>query len=167
MRFIKIDCPTQEKITWVETTFREVKDRLLQDEEVKKMLDEFKQANQNTWRKMREIGVTKECRECALSEGSCCRKKIDAKYDGAILLINKLLGVNFPAKRFYGDGCYFLGPHGCKLIVREVICINYLCERILNKIDHKEIISLQQIAGREMEIIFSLQERIKKILLTI
>ncbi|MDL1969819.1 MAG: hypothetical protein LWW94_02380 [Candidatus Desulfofervidaceae bacterium] len=83
----------------------------------------------NTLQKIKEIRLTHECKQCALSGESCCRKGIENKYNGVILLINKLLGVKLPARRLYPDGCYFLGPERCILVAREIICVDYLCRR--------------------------------------
>jgi hypothetical protein len=159
---VKINSSIEEKIAWVEACSPKIKDKMLNDDEIIRLVNRFKRANQNTWDKMRQIGLTHECEKCALNGGSCCGKGIEDKYDSVILFINSLLGVKLASKRLYPKGCYFLGFNGCILIAREVICVNYLCRKLLKRIKRSDIINLQQIAGKEMDILFALQERIKK-----
>lgn len=163
---INIGSPIEEKIAWAKASFQKVKGKLLQDYEIKILLNKFRLANQNTRQKIKEIRLTHECKQCALSGESCCRRGIENRYDTVILLINKLLGVKLPARRLYPDGCYFLSSDGCMLVAREIICVDYLCRRVLDRIEHKKIVELQQIAGQEMDIFFNLQERIKQKLLS-
>lgn len=137
---------------------------ILKDEQVRSLLNKLDTAIRSTYNSMLEVGVVRECRECALHGGSCCRKGIDDRYDGTILLLNRLLGVELPSKRAEPEDCFFLGPNGCTLKIREVICVNYLCERIVKCIDHQKIIYLQTVAGEELETLFILKERIKKII---
>ncbi len=165
MNVISIDSPTEEKILWAERTFEKIGPILLKDKGIVRDLELFKEANKATWDKMKALGIPQICSECDKTGGSCCRKRIDRHYDAVMLLINKLLGVQLPHRALYQGACFFLGPTGCRLWAREVICINYLCEKITAKIPHNEIVSLQKIACKEMDVLFFLQERLKKLLL--
>jgi hypothetical protein len=43
-----------------------------------------------------------------------------------------------------------------------VICVNYLCKKVTDHIDAEKIAALQGKEGVELELLFHLQERIKK-----
>jgi hypothetical protein len=58
--------------------------------------------------------------------------------------------------------CYLLGENGCLLRAREVICVNYLCDRIYRNIGKEKLIHLQRTAGNELNSLFLLEQSIKK-----
>jgi hypothetical protein len=58
--------------------------------------------------------------------------------------------------------CYLLGENGCLLRAREVICVNYLCDRIYRNIEKEKLIHLQRTAGNELNSLFLLEQSIKK-----
>ena len=136
-------------------------EKLKSDERIVELLNRLERAIERTWKYMREIGVTEVCRRCALEMGSCCKRWVEDFYDVDILLINLLLGVKLPEKRYREDLCFFCGENGCRLKAREVICVNFLCDRVLERIGEKEI-ELQKIAGEELETCFILQDEIKR-----
>ena len=123
---------------------------------------EFKAAAQVSKQRMDEIGVVALCRECDQEEGgSCCGKGLENRYDAWLLLINKLLTVDFPRERRQADGCLFLGERGCLLKARHVICINYMCKKITDNIQPSLIHDLREAEGDEINALFMLNEQIK------
>ncbi len=136
-------------------------ERLLRDDRISELINRLERAVERTWSYMREIGVTEVCRECAMEVGSCCKRWVEDEYDVEILLINLLMGVELPERRYREDLCFFCGENGCRLKAREVICVNFLCDRVLRRIGDKEK-ELQRIAGEELETCFILRDEIRK-----
>ena len=114
---------------------------------------------------MAASGIADECRQCEHDEGgSCCGAGLENKYSGTLLLINLLLGAKLPSKRTGPSNCHFLGDEGCRLLARHVICVNYICRKISDRIDPERIAILREAEGRELDILFLLNERVKKLL---
>jgi hypothetical protein len=135
---------------------------LLQDNEIRSRLLHLDQNIEATWKEMVSIGIVRECRDCAIKEGSCCGSGMENSYDEVLLLINLLLGRTLPSQAYDTTSCYFLGENGCLLRAREVICVNYLCQRISRSIQKEKLIHLQKIAGDELNSLFMLEQHIKK-----
>jgi hypothetical protein len=135
---------------------------LLQDNEIRSRLLHLDQNIEATWKEMVSIGIVRECRDCAVKEGSCCGTGMENGYDEVLLLINLLLGRTLPSQAYDTTSCYFLGENGCLLRAREVICVNYLCQRISRSIQKEKLIHLQKIAGDELNSLFMLEQHIKK-----
>jgi hypothetical protein len=165
MRIIRIDAPVDEKIGWAEQCLLEQKPRLLREDKLKELLDGFRHAADASHQAMLNAGLVDECRLCEEREGgSCCGAGLENRYDGILLLINLLLGIKIPHEKYDPSSCFFLGQQGCLLIARHVICVNYLCNKATNRIDPRKISTLREKEGLELERLFLLHERIKKIL---
>ncbi len=155
----------QEKIEWADTCFNKYKKILLEDKKSSQLLDDFEKASSESFKEMHEIGLVNQCRQCEEEEGGgCCGAGIENRYSGTLLLINRLMGVKLPSDRPDSKSCFFLGPKGCTLRARHVICINYICKKITDNIPEKNINHLRNKEGLEIEILFILNERIKTIL---
>ncbi|MFH1703529.1 MAG: hypothetical protein ABIB41_08905 [Nitrospirota bacterium] len=135
---------------------------LLQDNEIRCQLLQLDQNIEATWNEMVSNGVVRECSDCAVKEGSCCGAGMENSYDEVLLLINLLIGRTLPSQAYDTTSCYLLGENGCLLRAREVICVNYLCQRISRSIQKEKLIHLQKIAGEELNTLFMLEEDIKK-----
>ena len=135
---------------------------LLQDKETRGQLLQLDQNIEATWNEMVSNGVVRECSDCAVKEGSCCGAGMENSYDEVLLLINLLIGRTLPSQAYDTTSCYLLGENGCLLRAREVICVNYLCQRISRSIQKEKLIHLQKIAGEELNTLFMLEEDIKK-----
>jgi len=132
---------------------------------ISKLLREFKKAAGASRESMAESGVMDGCRDCEHREGgSCCGAGLENKYSGILILINFLLGAIIPKERQVPASCFFLGKTGCNLIARHVICVNYLCRKITDHIDRRELVNLREREGVELNILFMLNENIKKAL---
>lgn len=158
----------EEKLSWAEECYRSEGDRFLGDERIAGLLQEFRGAARLSREEMARAGVARECRECEEREGgSCCGTGLEEKYSATMILINLLLGKKIPGKRYDPQSCFFLGRNGCILLARHVICVNYLCGKVTDRIDPKRIAVLREKEGVELELLFLLHERIKKILDTL
>ena len=135
---------------------------LLQDKEIRDQLLQLDQNIEATWKEMVSNGVVRECSDCAVKEGSCCGAGMENSYDEVLLLINLLIGRTLPSQAYDTTSCYLLGENGCLLRAREVICVNYLCQRISRSIQKEKLIHLQKIAGDELNSLFMLEQHIKK-----
>jgi hypothetical protein len=116
-----------------------------------------------TQKEMAAIGVIKECADCAINgEGTCCGSRTGHKCSSILLFINLLLGRTLPAVPDNIHLCHFLTKQGCALRARDVICVNFVCQRLRENIPHKDMARLQDIAGGEINILFLLEEYIKR-----
>ena len=112
---------------------------------------------------MVESGLVNECRRCEeLEGGSCCGEGIENKYGIPLLVMNLLLDTELPDRRATEKSCLFLGPMGCILTARHVICVNYLCRKAENALTRQDLFKLQDASGEELETVFLLQEIIIK-----
>ncbi|RLI78333.1 hypothetical protein DRP07_11180 [Archaeoglobales archaeon] len=134
-----------------------IREKIL-DMEIEKLLLELDKSIQESKTIMDETGITDACKECG--EFSCCGKGIEERFEVTTLLINLFLGVEL--SKGDAEGCYFLTRSGCSLKAREVICVNYLCEKIYRKLKPEDLITVQEVCGRELDILFLLSERIKE-----
>lgn len=112
---------------------------------------------------MLELGIVETCKHCDEEEGgSCCGAGLENKFDSLLLLINLLLGVSLPERHHRPESCYLLRDQGCILKVRLLLCVDYLCPKIISALSHDEIIALQNISGDELVTGFRVYDAIKK-----
>jgi hypothetical protein len=157
------DLSIQKRIEQAQTLYAAWEDSLRQDPSIRTLLQRLNTNIENTWKAMRELGVVEECKRCEEEEGgSCCGEGIEDRYDAVLLLINLLLGVSLPVQPHIESSCYLLGKNGCILKARHVLCVNYICEKLKNTFTPDKLITLQEIAGEELETLFILYEAIKK-----
>ena len=162
---ITLSSPIEEKIAWSRYYYLEFGEALLREKRIADSIETLEGALLACRREMALTGIEDICRKCERDEGgSCCGAGIEDRYDGWLLLINLLLGVKLPDTRLQGNSCFLLGEEGCLLAARHVICINYLCKKLTDQIDHKRIIALREKEGREVSALFTLHEGIKQVL---
>ncbi len=161
---IGTDHSIEEKIRWAKSLYEDCGGTLLSDSGLVRRLEEYRRAAQETWDVMRQIGVTAECTECAVNDGgSCCGAGIENRFDTALLLINLLLGASLPDRRQEPGGCWFLGEQGCTIPARHVICINYICRRLEQKIPPQGLKMLHGKIAREADVAFVAEEYLKSL----
>jgi hypothetical protein len=163
-----IDNPIETKIQWAQQCYQTKKEILLGDAALHTLLKKFKQAAHLSHESMAATGIINECRACEERDGgSCCGAGLENKYSGVLLLINLLLGQKLPEKRLDPAGCFFLGKTGCSLLARHVICVNYLCKKINDKIPPHRLVALREKEGAELELLFVINEKIKAVLFNV
>jgi hypothetical protein len=159
------DRPIAEKIAWAKQAYRESRDRLRADPEIARLLTRFEEQRTASAAAMVEAGLVAMCRFCEEEDGgSCCGAGLERHYEGVLLLVNLLLGVEIPETRRGRSDCLFLGDRGCLLKARQTICVNYLCDLITMKIPTEKLADLQAREGKELDTLFRLCERIKQVL---
>lgn len=152
-----------ERAYWLYETWG---DKVRQDPNLSDLLKRLEQNIKATWKAMWDLGVVETCKHCDEQEGgSCCGAGIENKYDPILLFMNLLMGVPLPEERLKGDSCFFLGEKGCKLMVRLVLCVDYLCPKLHKKLTQDKLIKLQSVSGDELLTGFILYDAIKKFLL--
>ena len=162
---IPLTRPINEKVEWAKICYRDFRQCFLGDPLAGTLLKQLKKASEASRNEMAKVGIDHYCGECeALEGGSCCGAGLEDKYSGCLLLINLLLEVQLPEERFDPRGCFFLGPKGCLLIARHVICLNYLCKKITDRIEPLKLKALREKEGMELEYLFLVYERTKKLL---
>jgi len=157
--------PIVAKIGLAEDFYFLSRNELLKNQKISDLLEALRAAIRDSHGEMRERGIVKLCRQCDEKEGgSCCGSGLEAYYNETLLLINLLLGVGLPKERAEPASCFFLSRHGCGLLARHVICINYLCKKITDHFHPRELASLREKEGVEVELLFRLNEEMKKAL---
>jgi len=135
----------------------------LQDREVCSLLSELDRQIEMTQSAMIKAGIVMECADCAMDDqGTCCGVRTGYKSGSVLLLINLLLGRTLPPVPAYAYHCHFLGERGCTLRARHVICVNFVCQRLKDVFPLSVLCNVQEIAGREIDALFVLEECIKK-----
>ncbi|MBW2028472.1 MAG: hypothetical protein JRH06_03410 [Deltaproteobacteria bacterium] len=153
------------KIAWAESCYRDFGEILRGDPKLEQWIADLNRSIRASHRAMEEAGIREICRSCEKEDGgSCCGKGMERKYDGPLLLINLLLGQDIPKTRQNPRSCLFLGTQGCLLPARHVICINYLCAKITDRINPDSISMLRDKEGQEIEYLFLVKERILNLL---
>ncbi len=156
------DHAMEEKLAWAHFLFDSLGQKMKSDEVISGLLSDYETKIQATWQKMEEHGVVDECRRCAMQDGgSCCGQGIENKFDIITLLVNMLLDVGLPAKPWDPTGCWFLGPEGCLLKARHVICVNFICKRLHAAVSKEGIHKVQMAMQAETDASFLLEEYIK------
>ncbi|MBU0990138.1 MAG: hypothetical protein ABIE47_11750 [Pseudomonadota bacterium] len=164
-RKISLSSPIEEKIAWARYYYDAFGEALLEQERIGHLLESLKGDILASRREMALTGIVDICRHCDREEGgSCCGAGIENRYDGWLLLINLFLGVDLPKKRWQDTGCFLSGENGCLLMARHVICINYTCKKVTDRIAPCAIRELRENEGKEINTLFMLHESIKKAL---
>ena len=157
----------QKKIEHARHLFEVYGNSVKQDPSIRALLRKIRSCVENTNQSMLTLGVVAECKNCEEKEGgSCCGAGIENKYNVILLLINLLLDGSLQNHEPRDNSCFFLGKNGCRLIVRHVLCVNYICDKLQNKLAREDLIALQSCAGEELDTLFILHEAIKKKLRT-
>ncbi len=154
-----------EKIDQAHHLYGTWRSALLNDPVLVKLLAQLEKLSDRSQNVMHELGVVKSCMSCELEEGgSCCGAGIENRYTPTLLLINLLLGRKLPEKRRWENSCHFLVETGCCLTARQVLCINYLCRKVCEKLSREELMRLQDTTGEEIEVGFITYEQTQRLL---
>lgn len=154
----------EEKIERAESWSRAHGEQLRADPEIGSLLARLEKAVNASHEAMAASGMIDQCRWCEEEDGgSCCGAGLENRYDEVLLLINLLMDAPMPRLRSQGkSSCLFLGPEGCLLKARQVICVHYLCDLLQKNIDRAKVAALQDQEGEELDTTFQLHTRISE-----
>ncbi|MBW1666516.1 MAG: hypothetical protein JRJ66_00440 [Deltaproteobacteria bacterium] len=159
------DASIEKKISWAKRVFHRLRNQILTDERITRLLERLKTAIAESRTERSRTGIVALCTACEQREGgSCCGAGMERRYSATLLLINLFLGVKLPEERMNPSSCFFLGNEGCRLMARHVICVNYLCKKITDKVSIPQLAALREKEGVELEVLFLLNERLRDIL---
>ena len=155
----------QDKIKLAQNLYVSWQDALRKQLHINKLLAELEKCIKSSRESMMDLRIIEICKCCDEKEGgSCCGAGMENKFDTYLLLVNLLLGVSLPEYHVRTDSCYLLTDKGCILKMRLVLCIDFLCDKILNALSVEEHLRLQKISGEELVVGFRLYDGIKKFL---
>ena len=138
-------------------------DKLRRDPSIRDLLVKLEGNIEKSRQAMLSLGIFEACRRCDEEEGgSCCGAGLENKFDSFLLLMNLLVGVSLPQCHSRPDSCYLLAARGCMLKVRLVLCVDFLCPKILDVLTRDELLRLQLISGDELVTGFILYDEIKR-----
>jgi hypothetical protein len=153
----------EEKIKTARQLYYSWAHQLRREQHIHELMHQLEQCLENSHVAMLELGIVETCKHCDEEDGgSCCGAGLENKFDTLLLLMNLLLGVSLPERHQRPDSCYLLSDTGCVLRVRLVLCVDYLCPRILKGLSRDELIRLQNISGDELLTGFKLYDALKK-----
>ena len=162
---VSLESPVEEKIAWARSVYKRFKRQLHKDQQIAHLLGQLESAVSESRKEMANARIIDACKLCEEAEGgSCCGAGLERKYDGWLILINLLLDARLPKTRYDEKSCFFLGPDGCTLKSRHVLCVNYLCKKITDRVDSQKIKTLKEKEGKELDTLFRLHEQIKSAL---
>ncbi|RLB40226.1 MAG: hypothetical protein DRH20_01880 [Deltaproteobacteria bacterium] len=160
-----LSAPISRKIAWANRAFALWAPTLLEDQAFSTRVKLLEDATARSRHAMAEAGITALCAECETREGgSCCGAGLEDRYDSLLLLLNRLMGVHLPGATTRPGSCRFLGEGGCVLTARHVICVNYLCGKIIKAVDPGALTRLRDLEGEELETLFLLHEELRRLL---
>ncbi len=153
----------QDKIKLAQNLNLLWKDTLRKQSHINTLLEDLERCIRISRESMLEFRIVEICKRCDQEEGgSCCGAGMENKFDTFLLLMNLLLGVTLPEQHLRAGSCYLLTDKGCMLKVRLVLCVDFLCDKILDGLSVQDLRSLQKISGEELIIGFRLYDAVKK-----
>ena len=153
----------QDKIRQAQSLYVLWGDTLKKETLIYNLLEDLERRVIDSREFMQDFKIVEICKRCDEEEGgSCCGTGLENKLDTILLLMNLLLGVTLPEHHLRPDSCYLLTEKGCILRVRLVLCVDFLCEKILKELSRDKLIKLQNISGDELLTGFKLYDAIKK-----
>lgn len=136
--------------------------QLKEDVTFQALLQEYLRAFRRTEEIAQEVGLAEYCARCGQrGKGSCCGEDMEFHCEDVLLLANLACGVSLPPERHLPYGCFFLGPQGCLLQVRPLICRNFVCPDAARFLGLEKLRLLQEGMGPEAEALFRLCEYVK------
>jgi len=152
----------EEKIALAEELFEVWGPGLKEDPEIAPLLPLYKKAVEASNKAMEEAGTFKECFVCTVEEGKgCCKIGLENECTVLILLLNLLLGVKFPKEREVPGRCFFVGPLGCKILARPMLCRDYFCLRHYKKVPEEVMAHITQVLHEELMLLHQITRLIR------
>jgi hypothetical protein len=140
-------------------------DAMRRDPSIRNLLGKLERNIETSREVMLSLGIVEACKHCDEKEGgSCCGAGLENKFDRYLLLMNLLLGVSLPDYHCRPNSCYLLAAEGCLLKARLILCVDFLCPKILGTLTREELIKLQEISGDELVSGFMLYDAVKRFL---
>jgi hypothetical protein len=156
--------PISDKLSWATACHAAAGDALRDDPALSLLLRDASLALDRARAALLASGMVDICRSCEEGGGSCCGAGIENRYGPVLLLINLLLDVELPESRMDPLSCHFLGPRGCLLRAREVICVNYVCRAVTEKLEPGKLTALREHEGVALDAQFRLEQRLSTLL---
>ena len=155
----------QDKIKLAQNLYVSRQDALRKQFQINNLLADLERCMRVSRESVLDFSIIEIYKCCDEKKGSsCCGAGMENKFDTYLLLVNLLLGVSLPEYHVGTNSCYLLTDKGCSLQVRLVLCVDFLCDKILDTLSVEEHLRLQKISGEELVAGFRLYDGIKQFL---
>ncbi|WP_297056896.1 hypothetical protein [Thermosulfurimonas sp.] len=145
----------QEKMAVAEELYTLWGESFLGDPEIPELLEHYRRAVEHSNRTMEQAGTFRECYLCTVEEGQgCCKIGLENECTVLILLLNRLLGVELPREREVPGRCFFVGPLGCKILARPMLCRDYFCRRHYARIPEETMARVTAVLNQELVLLY-------------
>ena len=153
-------------INEAEIIYNKLSPYLSQDNFFIQNLKKYEAEIEKSFKLMNKLELPRLCGYCAtkIPGGGCCGEQIATWYDPILLSLNLFMGLRLQTKSYYDNSCIFLGRDGCTLKARYHFCVNYLCSRIYQALDEKDLQLLRSQYGKELFSSWQLEIFIKNLL---
>ena len=144
------DCDEARAVAAAQGTWRRWGRTWRADPALAALAGECRRAAAATWAAYRQLAVVAACSACAADNpGGCCFPEVGRSLGQACLLANLLLGVELPRAGSVAGSCFFVGPTGCRLLIRDAFCVNYFCPAQEQRLGPAALARLAGLAGGE------------------
>ncbi|WP_022852386.1 hypothetical protein [Thermodesulfatator atlanticus] len=155
----------EEKIQTAQEIFIIWGEDLKKDALIKALLPRYEKAVNASNKAMEEAGTFKECYVCSvIDKKGCCKIGLENECSVLILLLNLLFDVKFPEEREVPGRCFFVGPVGCKIFARPMLCRDYFCLRLQKMLSEKEMAHITQVLNEELTLLHQINTRMRELL---
>ncbi len=168
MRILRLQRPDptrliEEKISVARELYALWGKDLKEDEELKPLLARYLQAVERSNQAMEEAGTFDECYRCSvIDQKGCCKIGLENECTVLILLLNLMLGVEFPEEREVPGRCFFVGPRGCKILARPMLCRDYFCIRHHQRLTEAQMAHITQVLNDELVLLHQITSLMRR-----
>jgi len=168
MRILRLARPDptrliEEKIAVARELYDLWGEALLEDEEISPLFPRYSEAVHKSNKIMEKFGTFEECYLCTvIDQKGCCKIGLENECTVLILLLNLLLGVDFPKEREVPGRCFFVGPRGCKIFARPMLCRDYFCIRHHQKLSEEQMAKITQVLNEELVLLYQITSLIRR-----
>ncbi len=154
------------KIAASQELWSRLRPRALADSRFVQRLRSYGRESKRSAALMSALRVGEQCARCSKERiaGGCCSPAVEGWYSEPLLILNLALGVRFPSRRHFQEGCLFLGPKGCILAARHDFCVNYLCSHLEAWLGPAGTALLRRQYGKELALGWELEVMVHRFL---
>lgn len=139
-------------------------ERIRSDETAAIALERLAAAASGLQSKMRAARMDRICKACGeATGGGCCGASVARQVGPWLLLANRLLGHAPPTQEGDFTVCRYLGPSGCVLLIKPLICVKYDCREMLSSVDWRRLEQVREAREALFDAWLAVETRLREV----